>query len=92
MPAILIRIALWMMTSFAGQVLFSLGMGVASFTAISTITDWIVQRLTEYFTGTSPAMLVWIHLFELDYAVSVLISAFIIRTTIMSAQVALVKK
>lgn len=92
MPSILIRIALWMMTSFAGQLLFSLGMGVASFTAISSITGFLVERLTTYFTGTSQTMLIWINLFELDYAVSVLISAFIIRTTIMSAQVALMKK
>lgn len=92
MPSILIRIALWMMTSFAGQLLYSLGMGVASFTAISSITGWIVERLTTYFTGTSQTMLIWINLFEIDYGVSVLISAFIIRTTIMSAQVALTKK
>ena len=92
MPSILIRIAIWMMTSFAGQFLFSLGMGVASFTAIGSITSWLVDRLTSYFTGTSQTMLIWINLFELDYCVSVLISAFIIRTTIMSAQVALTKK
>lgn len=92
MPAILIRIALWMMTSFAGQLLYSLGMGVASFTAISSITEWLVERLTTYFTGTSQTMIIWINLFDIDYGVSVLISAFIIRTTIMAAQVALVKK
>jgi hypothetical protein len=27
MPSILIRIALWMMTTFAGQLMFSMGLG-----------------------------------------------------------------
>ncbi|MHC6186231.1 DUF2523 family protein [Acinetobacter pittii] len=92
MPSILIRIALWMMTSFAGQLLYSLGLGMASFTAISSITSWIVEHIKVYFTGTSGWMLIWIELFHIDYGVSVLISAFIIRTTIMSAQVALTRK
>ncbi|HEN9553114.1 TPA: DUF2523 domain-containing protein [Acinetobacter baumannii] len=92
MPSIIIRIALWMMTSFAGQVLFSLGLGMASFTAISSITSWIVEHIKVYFTGTAGWMLIWIDLFDIDYGVSVLISAFIIRTTIMSAQVAFTKK
>ncbi|MCT9386631.1 DUF2523 family protein [Acinetobacter baumannii] len=92
MPSIIIRIALWMMTSFAGQVLYSLGLGMASFTAISSITGWIVDHLKVYFTGTTQWMLIWIDIFDIDYGVSVLISAFIIRTTIMSAQVAFTKK
>lgn len=92
MPSILIRIALWMMTSFAGQLLYSLGLGMASFTAISSITGWIVDHLKVYLMGTTQWMLIWIDIFDIDYGVSVLISAFIIRTTIMSAQVALTRK
>jgi hypothetical protein len=92
MPAILIRILTWLMTSMAGQVMFSLGVGMVSFTAINTIMAFITERLKSYFLGTSQTMIVWIHLFELDYCVSVLLSAFIIRSTIMAAQVALARK
>ncbi len=92
MPAILIRILSWLMTSLAGQVMYSMGVGLMSFTAINGVLVWIKERLTVYFTGTSETVLIWVHLFELDYAVSVMLSAFIIRATIMSAQVALSKR
>lgn len=92
MPAILIRILTWLMTSMAGQVMFSLGVGMVSFTAINGIMQFIQERVISYFNGTSPTMLIWIKLFEIDYCVSVLLSAFIIRSTIMAAQVALARK
>ena len=92
MPAILIRIFTWMMTSMAGQVLYSLGLGMLSFTSISALISWLQERITVYFMGTTPTMLIWIRLLELDYALSVLLSAFIIRATIMSAQVALARR
>lgn len=92
MPAILIRILTWLMTSMAGQVMFSLGVGMVSFTAINSITSFIAERLKSYFVGTSQTMIIWIHLFELDYCVSVLLSAFLVRSTMIAAQVALARK
>ena len=92
MPAILIRILTWLMTSIAGQVMFSLGLGMLSFASMNTLLSWILERLTVYFTGTSESMLIFIRLFEIDYGVSCLISAFIIKATIMSAQVSLAKR
>ncbi|MEG2937096.1 MAG: DUF2523 family protein [Vagococcus sp.] len=92
MPAILIRLAVWMMSSFAGQLMFSMGLGFISYTAISTLISWIIERVQWYFVGASEQILIWIHIFELDYCVSVLISAFLIRASIMSAQVALTKR
>lgn len=92
MPAILIRIALWMMTTFAGQVLFSLGLGIASFSAIHPIMGFFQERIATYFQGSGLTMLIWMRLLDIPYGVSVLLSAFIIRTTIMSATVALQKK
>lgn len=92
MPAILIRILSWLMTSIAGQVMFSLGVGMLSFSSISSLIFWLQERITSYFLGTSSTMLIWIRIFELDYCVSVCLSAFIIRATIMSAQVALAKR
>lgn len=92
MPAILIRIMTWLMTSIAGQVMFSLGVGMLSFASISSLIFWLQERITNYFVGTSQTMIIWIRIFELDYCVSVCLSAFIIRATIMSAQVALAKR
>lgn len=92
MPSILIRILTWLMSSLAGQVLFSLGMGVISFGALNTLLGWITDRMTTYFTGTSHNILIFINLLEIDYYFSVLISAIMIKATIMSAQVALTKK
>ncbi|MDH2648681.1 DUF2523 family protein [Acinetobacter baumannii] len=92
MPAILIRILTWMMTSIAGQVMYSMGVGLVSFTAISSVLSWIQERLITYFLGTSKTILIWINLLDLDYGLSVCLSAFIIRATIMSAQVALSRR
>lgn len=92
MPAILIRIFGWLMTSIAGQMLFSLGLGLVSFSAISSLLGSITEHMTTYFMGTSQNILIFVNLLELDYYFSVLLSAIIIKATIMSAQVALAKK
>lgn len=92
MPAILIRILTWLMTSIAGQVLFSLGLGITSFTALSSLLGWFQERIIVYFDGATPNILIFVELLEIDYYISVLLSAVIIKATIMSAQVALAKK
>lgn len=92
MPSILIRVLTWLMTSLAGQVMFSLGVGMLSFTAIDSVMGSITEKVRVYFVGTSETALIWINLFEIDYGVSVLLSAFIIKSMIMSAQVALTKR
>lgn len=92
MPAILIRIFAWLMTSFAGQVMFSLGVGMVSFTALNSILFWLQERIVVYFEGATPNILIFVRLLEIDYYMSVLLSAVIIKATIMSAQVALAKK
>ena len=53
MPAILIRIFTWLMTSIAGQVLFSLGLGVLSFTTLNTLLNWITTHIEMYFLQSS---------------------------------------
>lgn len=92
MPAILIRILTWLMTSLAGQVMFSLGVGMISFTGLSSILSWIQEHIIVYFEGTTPNILIFINLLEIDYYMSVLLSAIMIKATIMSAQVALARK
>lgn len=92
MPAILIRILTWLMTSMAGQVLFSLGLGVVSFTTLNSLLGWITSHIEVYFLGTSKNILIFVHLLEIDYYVSALLSAITIKATIMAAQVALAKK
>lgn len=92
MPAILIRILTWLMTSIAGQVMFSMGVGMVSFTALSGILSWIQERIIVYFEGATPSILIFVNLLEIDYYMSVLLSAVIIKATIMSAQVALARK
>lgn len=92
MPAILIRLFTWLMSSIAGQMLFSLGLGIVSYSAINVLLSWITERMTTYFVGTSQNILIFINLLEIDYYFSVLLSAIIIKATIMSAQVALAKK
>lgn len=92
MPAILIRIFTWMMTSFAGQVLFSLGLGVLSFTPLKTLIDWIIDRIKSGFGSASHNMLIAVDLLALDYYISIIISALIIKVAIMSAQVALTRR
>lgn len=92
MPSILIRIFTWMMTSFAGQFLFSMGLGVLSFGTLKTLLDYIVDRIKSGFGSASHDVLIFIDLLALDYYISVLISALIIKVTIMSAQVALTKR
>jgi len=92
MPAILIRILTWLMTSFAGQVMFSLGVGMISFASLNSVLSWIQERIIVYFNGATPNILIFVRLLEIDYYVSVLLSAVIIKATIMSAQVALTKK
>ena len=92
MPAVLIRIATWLMTSIAGQVLFSLGLGVLSFTSLMTLLNWITYHIELYFTQSSKNILIFVDILGIDYYMSVLISAIIIKTTIMSAQVALAKR
>lgn len=92
MPAILIRILLWLMTSFAGQVLFSLGLGTISFAGFSTIISWFTGAITPYITGMPQSVVYFAKAAEVDYGVSIILSALIIRSTIMSAQVAFQKK
>ncbi|AZM39771.1 DUF2523 domain-containing protein [Acinetobacter baumannii] len=92
MPSILIRIFTWMMTSFAGQFLFSMGLGVLSFGTLKTLLDYIVERIKSGFGAASHDVLIFVDLLALDYYISVLISALIIKVTIMSAQVALTKR
>lgn len=92
MPAILIRILTWLMTSIAGQVMFSLGVGMISFTGLSGILSWLKERIVSYFNGATPNILIFVNLLEIDYYISVLLSAVIIKATIMSAQVALKRK
>ena len=81
MPSILIRIALWMMTTFAGQLMFSMGLGFLSFGTLKTLLDYLIERIKIGFD-----------LLAIDYYISVIISALIIKVTIMSAQVALTKR
>lgn len=92
MPAILIRILSWLMTSLAGQVLFSLGLGVLSFASINSLMGWLTERMTTYFMGAPKNILIFVQLLEIDYYFSALLSAFIIKSTIMAAQVALAKR
>lgn len=92
MPAILIRVLTWLMTSFAGQVLFSLGLGVISFTSISSLLDWILNAITIHVMNSQQHILIFIELLQLDFGISVLLSAMAIKATIMSAQVALARK
>ena len=92
MPAILIRILTWLMTSLAGQVMFSLGVGMISFTSLNGILGWLQERIVVYFNGATPNILIFVRLLEIDYYISVLLSAVIIKATIMSAQVALSRK
>lgn len=92
MPSILIRIITWMMTSIAGQILFSLGLGVISFSAINSLLQWITERIITGFYAAPPNILIFVRLLSIDYYVSVLISALIIKAAIMSAQVALAKR
>ena len=92
MPAILIRIFTWMMTSIAGQVLFSLGLGVISFTSLNTLLGFIVEKIKQGFGSASHEVLVFVYLLSLDHYISILISAFLIKVSITSAQVALSKR
>lgn len=92
MPAILIRILTWLMTSLAGQVMFSLGVGMISFSSLNVILSWLQERIVVYFNGATPNILIFVRLLEIDYYISVLLSAVIIKATIMSAQVALSRK
>lgn len=92
MPAILIRILAWVMTSFAGQVLYSLGLGLISFTALDTIVGWLVSSITSYVEFMPYSVIFFAKAAEVDYGVSVIISAIIIKSTIMSAQVSLKRK
>lgn len=92
MPAILIRIFAWLMTSIGGQVLFSLGLGFVSFTALDNIISWIAMSLTYQVEGLSPSVIYFAKAAEIDYGVSAIISAIIIRSSIMSAQVALSRR
>lgn len=92
MPSIIIRIALWFMTSFAGQVLFSLGMGTISFAALSTIIGWLTEAITPYVQYMPISVMYYANAAEVDYGVSVILSAILVKSTIMSARVALTKK
>jgi hypothetical protein len=92
MPSILIRIALWMMTTFAGQLMFSMGLGFLSFGTLKTLLDYLIERIKIGFEYSSHDILIFIDLLAIDYYISVIISALIIKVTIMSAQVALTKR
>jgi hypothetical protein len=92
MPAILIRIFAWVMTSFAGQVLYSLGLGMVSFVALDNIVGWLVSVITPYVEYLPYSVIFFAKAAEVDYGVSVIISAIIIKSSIMSAQVALAKR
>lgn len=92
MPAILIRILAWVMTSFAGQVLYSLGLGMVSFIALDNIVVWLVSAITPYVQFLPNSVIYFAKAAEVDFGVSVIISAIIIKSTIMSAQVSLSKR
>lgn len=89
MPAILIRILTWLMTSIAGQVLFSLGLGITSFAMFNSLFNWIEYMIAQNFGGTATNWLIAMHLIEADFYFSVLLSAFSIKTAMLSASVAL---
>lgn len=89
MPAILIRILGWLMTSLAGQVLYSLGLGMVSFTALQSLYFWLEQQVATWFMGTADNYIIAMRLIEADYYISVLLSAYAIKATMTAAQVAL---
>lgn len=89
MPAILIRILGWLMTSLAGRVLYSLGLGMVSFTALQSLYGWLEQQVATWFMGTANNYIIAMRLIEADYYISVLLSAYAIKATMTAAQVAL---
>lgn len=92
MPAVLIRILTWLMTSFAGQVLFSLGLGVISFTMLDGLINWIINHVLSDLDNTNKNIKIAMRLLQFDYGVSVILSALVIKSTIMASQVALARK
>jgi hypothetical protein len=88
MPAILIRILGWLMTSMAGQVLYSLGLGMISFTALQSLYQWLEMQVATWFMGTADNYIIAMNLIEADYYISVLLSAYAIKATMTAAQVA----
>ena len=92
MPAVLIRILTWLMTSFAGQVLFSLGLGVISFSMLDGLINWIINHVLSDLNNTNTNIKIAMSLLQFDYGVSVILSALVIKSTIMASQVALARK
>ena len=92
MPAVLIRILTWLMTSFAGQVLFSLGLGVISFSMLDGLINWIINHVLSDLDNTNKNIKIAMRILQFDYGVSVILSALVIKSTIMASQVALARK
>lgn len=92
MPAVLIRILTWLMTSLAGQVLFSLGLGVISFSMLDGLINWIINHVLSDLNNTNNNIKIAMSLLQFDYGISVILSALVIKSTIMASQVALARK
>lgn len=88
MPAILVRLLLWLMTSFAGQLLFSLGLGLVSYSALTSLFGWLEASVANQVSSLPKNILIAMKLLHADIYISIILSAYAIKATITAAQVA----
>lgn len=91
MPMLLIRILTWFSASLVARMLTGAGLAFMNMQFISTIFSMIESEVKMYASGASYNVLVAMHLFEIDFLISVMLSAFYVRTLLMGAQIFLTK-
>lgn len=65
--------------SIVGRVLLSIGMGFVCYTGFSILFDWIRDTVFDKLLGLDPFLMQVLSLLEIDAAISILFSAFIVR-------------
>lgn len=91
MPAFLISFGGWIMggliaiaPTIVGQILISLGVGVATYTGLSATIDFLKDGIISAATGLPPEILIILSLTKVGSSLSIVFSAMVIRMTLQA--------
>lgn len=89
MPAILLALGtllLQIVGSMAGRVLVALGIGVATYTGISTTAGWVKSQAVSALLGLGPEVVGILGMLKVGVCINIIFSAMLARAVINGIQ------
>lgn len=89
MPAVLLALGsllLQLVGSMAGRVLIALGIGVATYTGISTTTAWLKDQAITALLGLGPDVVGMLSIMKIGQCINIVFSAMVARAVINGIQ------